>query len=40
MDYVDDELKSEFVFNNPNVKVLFIYYRVNVAVEKASIYDY
>jgi Fe-S cluster assembly iron-binding protein IscA len=21
MDYVDDELRSEFVFNNPNAKV-------------------
>ena len=24
MDYVDDELKSEFVFNNPNAKVIFL----------------
>ncbi len=24
MDYIDDDLRSEFVFNNPNAKVLII----------------
>eukprot|EP00352_Strombidinopsis_acuminata_P000126 CAMPEP_0176342044 /NCGR_PEP_ID=MMETSP0126-20121128/2867_1 /TAXON_ID=141414 ORGANISM="Strombidinopsis acuminatum, Strain SPMC142" /NCGR_SAMPLE_ID=MMETSP0126 /ASSEMBLY_ACC=CAM_ASM_000229 /LENGTH=69 /DNA_ID=CAMNT_0017687233 /DNA_START=232 /DNA_END=439 /DNA_ORIENTATION=- len=32
MDYVDDEIKSEFVFNNPNSKG-------TLAVEKAFMFD-
>ena len=40
MDYVDDELKSEFVFNNPNAKVNLDYQRVNVVVEKVSMSEF
>ena len=41
MDYVDDELRSEFVFNNPNAKVLYNKnnYRVFVVVEKVFTFD-
>lgn len=40
MDYVDDELRSEFVFNNPNAKVNLIQIRVHVAVEKVSMCEF
>ncbi len=41
MDYIEDDLKSEFVFKNPNAKVIIILKkRDHVDVEKVFIYDY
>jgi hypothetical protein len=39
MDYVDDDLRSEFVFNNPNAKVILFLIRVTVDVEKVFMFD-
>jgi hypothetical protein len=40
MDYIEDDLKSEFVFKNPNAKVfLIINKRAHVDVEKVFIYE-
>ena len=43
MDYVEDDVKAEFVFRNPNEKVdhikIYDCLRVNAAVEKVSTFD-
>jgi Fe-S cluster assembly iron-binding protein IscA len=40
MDYIDDDLKSEFVFENPNAKVKYnLNYRELVAVEKVFTFE-
>ncbi len=39
MDYVDDDLRSEFVFNNPNAKVILFLNRVIVDVAKVFMFD-
>jgi hypothetical protein len=41
MDYVEDEIKSEFVFKNPNEKVIYLFniLRVNAAVVKVFIFE-
>ncbi len=42
MDYIDDDLRSEFTFNNPNAKVKYhsiIVKRVHVVAEKVFIFE-
>ena len=43
MDYVEDDIKAEFVFKNPNQKVFLIFIKIknrdHVGVVKVSIYE-
>jgi hypothetical protein len=40
MDFVEDEIKSEFVFNNPNAKVINFIFKIRDIVDAEKVFTY